>query len=929
MLMDFGAEFYKKLFTSLDSNAVFMRVEEDGSYTPVWCSREFLEMIEGTEEEYIKMESGGTMNSIHPDNQDDVAYLFLNKRTKAGTNHLDVRKKTVKGNWKWVKIRYAFLENEGVQYAYCVYEDITELKETQAQTEAMYLELNKELNALADNSLAALRSNLTKGVVEEVRGTDLYDVDKVGADIGDLIAVRMANMPLESDRKTYVEVFDLEKLKEKYYLGEGPTSLVIFSRRQSGRQCFIKYSASMRKDPVTGDVIVLGVESEYNSQKVTEVLNDKVLAKQYDMVCYIVGDSYGVVIGDSENIKKGSIFPKERDGSYSEYINEQVIPAAYEALHDKDELKDALSPSRIEKELLSAENYTVDVTCRIDDEIFNKRFTYYAVNQEMHFYILLKSDITEVIREEKEQKELLAGALDEAERANMAKTAFLSTMSHEIRTPMNAIIGLDTIALQEEGLPESTREHLVKIGGSARHLLGLINDILDMSRIESGRMTIRKEEFSMSDMLEQINTMIGGQCHDKGLTYDCRVSGNVDRNYIGDDMKLKQVIINILGNAVKFTPEGGTVTFCVSETAEYENQANLRFVMQDTGIGMDKEYLPKIFDAFSQEDSSRSTKYGSTGLGMAITKNIVDMMNGQISVDSEKGKGTTFTVDVTLRVSDSAEVWHEKIQTQDLRVLVIDDDPVDCKHARIVLEEIGITPDICMSGREAIENIEVKVARHEAYDLILVDWKMPEQDGVEVAREIRKIVGSESAVIVLTAYNWDDIADEAVEAGVDHFMAKPLFSSNVMSAYKRAWENRKQAGEEKALSDLTGRKVLLVEDMQINAEIMKMLLSTREIEADIAENGQIAVDTFSASEEGHYDAILMDVRMPVMDGLQATEAIRALERADAETVPIIAMTANAFDEDVQRSLQAGMNAHLSKPVEQDKLFRTLAELIKD
>ena len=927
-MMNFEADFFKQLFESFESNAVIMKVEDDGTYTPIWCSDEFLEMIEGTEEEYIKMEAGGNMNSIHDDDKERVSYLFLNKRTKEGTNHLDVRKQTVKGNWKWVKIRYAFMENKGVQYAYCSYEDITELKESQAQTQAMYTELNKELNALADNSLAALRSNLTKGVVEEVRGTDLYDVDKAGADIEDLIKVRMENMPLESDRKNYVEVFDLEKLKEKYYLGEGPTSLVIYSRRQSGRQCFIKYSASMRKDPVTGDVIVLGVESEYNSEEVTEILNDKVLAKQYDMVCYIVSGTYGVVIGDAENIKKGSIFPEKKDGVYMEYIRNQVIPVADETVHDKEELLKAMSPETIARELLNNEDYIVDVTCVIDGEIFNKRFTFYSVDRETDFFILLKSDMTEVLRAQREQNELLAGALDEAERANMAKTAFLSTMSHEIRTPMNAIIGLDTIALSEPDLPATTREHLEKIGGSARHLLGLINDILDMSRIESGRMIIRKEEFSFADMLGQINTMIGGQCRDKGLTYDCRVIGNVDHYYIGDDMKLKQVIINILGNAVKFTPEGGKVTFTVERTAEYNKQATLKFVMKDTGIGMDKEYLPKIFEAFSQEDSSKANKYGSTGLGMAITKNIVEMMNGHISVDSEKGKGTTFTVDVTLRTCDQNHVDHGEIKTQDLKVLVIDDDPVDCQHAKLALEEIGITPDICMSGKEAIENIEVKIARHEAYDLILVDWRMPEQDGVEVTRQIRSIVGSESAVIVLTAYNWDDIEEEAIEAGVDHFMAKPLFSGNVMSAYKKAWDNRSTEQEEVTLSDLTGRKILLAEDMAINAEIMKMLLASREIDADIAENGQIAVDKFNESDENHYDAILMDVRMPVLDGLGATEAIRALPRQDAKTIPIIAMTANAFDEDVQRSLQAGMNAHLSKPVEQDKLFQTLAELIQ-
>lgn len=1199
-MMEFKADFYRKLFQALNSNAMLMKkTDTDHGYVPVWCSEEFLRMVDGTQEEYLAFEEGGEMPSIHPEDQDEVRYLFDHKITKEGVNHLDVRKRTLTGEWKWVKIRYAFFEDEGAQYVYCVYEDITEVKESQAQTEAMYRELNKELNAIADNSLSALRSNLTKGVVEEVRGTDLFDVDRAGAKIDELFTVRLASMPLESDRKKYLEVFDLERLKEKYYLGEGPTSLVIFSRRQSGRQCFIKYSASMRKDPITGDVIVLGVETEYNSEKVTEVLNDKVLAKQYDMVCYIVGGSYGVVIGDAANIKKGSIFPKSKDGIYADYIENEVIPFLDES-QDREAVTNALSQDTIVTELSDKEDYTVDVACFLDGEVFNKRFTFYPVDREtnfyillksditdvlqeqqdkdttetyykgmldqfnaiaddsltvtrsnlttgvieevrgkdlydedypggsiaasakvraesflikgdyerymetfstekllekaakgegpatfigycrrrsgrqcfvkfsgtasknpvtgditafgveqecntelvndvldekilaqqydmvtylvdgyydvvigdeknirkgsvfpksktgiymdyinaqvmpvvcgaeeeresvlkalslttigeeldkkepytvdvsckidgeifdkrfmffivdkaMRYYILLKSDITEVLKEQREQNELLAGALDEAERANIAKTAFLSSMSHEIRTPMNAIIGLDTIALQNPDLPEETKDHLEKIGASARHLLGLINDILDMSRIESGRMTIRKEEFNFREMLSQINTMIGGQCRDKGLTFENRVIGDVGEFYIGDDMKLKQVIINILGNAVKFTPEGGKVTFTVEQTRLFEGKASLRFVMKDTGIGMDKEYLPKIFDAFSQEDGSRTNKYGSTGLGMAITKNIVEMMNGSIQVDSVKGEGSTFTVNVTLTKSDTVKDAENDVKAGALKVLVIDDDPVDCEHARIALGEVGITPDVFTSGDEAIDHIKVGIARHEAYDMILVDWKMPGKDGIQVTKEIREIVGTDSAVVVLTAYNWGDIESKAIVAGVDHFMAKPLSAEHVLPAYKHAKSRKKgTVVKKKDQVVLSGKRVLVAEDMAINAQIMQMLLSTKNIEAEVAENGQIAVDKFNASEEGYYDAILMDVRMPVLDGLGATEAIRALDREDAKKVPIIAMTANAFDEDVQRSLQSGMNAHLNKPVEQDKLFETLTELV--
>ncbi|MBR1781584.1 MAG: response regulator, partial [Oscillospiraceae bacterium] len=450
------------------------------------------------------------------------------------------------------------------------------------------------------------------------------------------------------------------------------------------------------------------------------------------------------------------------------------------------------------------------------------------------------------------------------------------------------------------------------------------------SRIESGRLTLRKEEFSFKLMLEQIITMVQAQCSDKGLHFDCRILGHVEDYYIGDDMKLKQVLINILSNAIKFTDAPGTVTFTVEQTARFEENATLRFVIQDTGIGMDPDFIPRIFDAFTQEDSSRSSKYGSTGLGMAITRNIVEMMNGTISVTSEKGVGSTFTVNVTLRNSDQKVQQSALIHPKEMRVLVIDDDPIACEHSRIVLEEIGIAAETCLTGQDALRLMELRHAKQEPYDLVLVDWKMPEQDGVAVTREIRSRYADETTIIILTAYNWDDIVEEATQAGVDGFMAKPLFASNVLSEYESVLKRKNISAVRQAhRADLKGRRILLAEDMLINAEIMKQVLSMREMQVDHAENGQIALELFAASAEGCYDAVLMDVRMPVMDGLQAAAAIRALDRPDARRVPIIALTANAFDEDVQQSLQAGMSAHLSKPVEPAHLFETLEALIED
>ena len=671
---------------------------------------------------------------------------------------------------------------------------------------------------------------------------------------------------------------------------------------------------SQEKHQKNLDSMITAMASDYRSVYHVDIDAD-------DAVCYRADPN------DPNQIPEGVHFP------YQKWIRE------YCDLHIDEEYKEGFrsfsDPDHIRTALATRDIIAYRYLARRDGTEYYEMLRMAGVRHPkdrddhiVHAIGLGFTDIDAEMRETLATNRALSEALNAAEEANKAKTEFLANTSPEIRTPRNAIIGLDSLALRNEALPVETREYLEKIGESAHHLLGLINDILDMSRIESGRMVIRKEEFSFRNMLEQINTMVMSQCGEKGLHYECKVVGGVSDYYIGDDMKLKQVLINILSNAIKFTDAPGDVMLTVERTAIFGEHATIKFSIKDTGIGMDQAFIPKIFDTFTQEDSSRNNKYGSTGLGMAITKNIVELMNGSISVESEKGVGTEFTVIITLNNSNRQGAATYVINPKDMRILVVDDEEIAAEHARIVLDEAGIKADTCYDGQTAMNMLEVQHAKHEPYNLVLLDWKMPEMDGVELAREIRKRYDRETTVIILTSFNWDEIMEEAVHSGVDSFLAKPLFASNVLDEFERiARKNNMSLFREKNRADLKGRHILMAEDVVVNAEIMKQIILSKEAEIDHAENGKIVLNMFEESTVGYYDAILMDVRMPEMDGLEATAAIRSLDRLDAKTIPIIALTANAFDEDVQRSLQVGMDAHLSKPVDPEHLYQTLEELI--
>ena len=615
------------------------------------------------------------------------------------------------------------------------------------------------------------------------------------------------------------------------------------------------------------------------------------------------------------------------------YAERYVVPEDRETFLQAVSLPEALKRMRKEGGSYSIK-YTVNANGSPAYKTWNMSLYRYDDNREyMLSYIL---DITKLVQEQQEKereaernRRIIKDALTAAEQASRAKSDFLSRMSHEIRTPMNAVIGMTTIAAASLDNRDKLSDCLGKIGLSSRYLLSLINDILDMSRIESGKVSIISEEFDFRAFVEGINSLIYPQAGSKNITFDLNIEGVVDERYVGDLLRINQVLINILSNALKFTPEWHSVTLSIRETRRVCDCAYLQFIVRDTGIGMEKELLERIFEPFEQGGASISHRYGGSGLGLAISKNLVSLMNGHISVSSTPGAGSEFVVELPLlTVPDSAP--ERDVSLEDLRVMVVDDDLVTCEHTTLILNRIGVDAEYVTSGEEAVIRIKSALQRHACYDIALVDWKMPGMDGVETARSIRRIVGPDTLVIIMSAYDWTEIEASARDAGVDFFISKPVFQSAVQDVLLKATRRRHSVTPfpVQKEEDFTGRRILLVEDNEINMEIARTLLEFRNASVDGACNGQQAVEMFRASSPNHYDAVLMDVRMPVMDGMAATRAIRALERPDAITVPILAMTANAFAEDIEQSRKAGMNEHLAKPIESETLYTRLGSYFR-
>ncbi|MEF9988088.1 MAG: response regulator, partial [Christensenella sp.] len=778
--------------------------------------------------------------------------------------------------------------------------------------------------------IGSYKMNLTQNTCEDGQSDNPTVLTFQGnGTVDDFFAREYTTHVDSAEPEEYRNMFNRESLLKSYRSGKTNVTHTAYVDLNRGKAFWIKVEVDMFKNPKSGEIEAYIYATDIDHKKTSDDIVNAVVAMDYDYLAMLDLISGGYTLFAQTNMHTS--LPSFDSNDYEH----EVEAYARKFLIEEDIERNIyeMSYKNIYAQLATRDVYTT--YCRVresDGSISRKKLQFSYLSKTRKRIILTRSDVTNIYNEEQRKNEALGAALLSAQQANAAKSEFLSRMSHEIRTPMNAIIGMSALAADCADNPTQVSEYLSKVGISARFLLSLINDILDMSRIESGKMLIRNDVIPFEEFINDISVICYAQAQEKGVEYDAILTGFTESAYMGDAIKLRQVLVNIIANAIKFTPVGGKIQFIVHQEGIKNNKAIMKFTVNDTGVGIGDKFLPKLFEPFEQQQSGSTSPYAGTGLGLAICKNLVDLMNGTISVNSIEGVGSEFVIKVELGIlenSGRATKATSDLHLENLKALIVDDDVLICQHTREILLDMHLQADYAVSGERAVETVREKWAKGSCYDIILLDFKMPDMDGIETAREIRKIVGPEVTIIIMTAYDWAEIEAEAKQAGVDLLISKPLFKSSLCSVFEKIYSAADSSSDPAATReyDFSGKRVLLVEDHLLNIEVAKKLLGAKHLEVEVAENGLQAIEIFAQKEVGYYDAILMDIRMPVMDGITAAKSIRRLRKTDAQTIPIIAMTANAFDDDIEKTKAAGMNAHLAKPIEPQILYQTMQRFL--
>ncbi len=832
------------------------------------------------------------------------------------------------GNYFWCKIVYTtkFDEHGKPVKAIGTATDVGSSKYLNVR----YKEEMGLMEIVTPKTLYNMRANLVTGEIEEIvgLGNKNNSLAKSG-NVEEFLSKVLNSITTADDRERAAKILNLDYFFYRYEKGLSAFSVEYVRKFDDGNERFVHVEIRLRKNPITNALTAFLYGTDVSSEKINREIINRIMQMDYEFLGLInvetakVGAYYYKGMLDIYTAVKQDDYGKAIRAILQKTVLEEYKETAFEQM-SLVTIKAALEKQAVYRCILPA----VDR----NGKVVWKKWAFSYLSKEKTTIVYCRRDITDIVEGEQAKNRELADALMAAELASKAKTDFLSRMSHEIRTPMNVIIGMSTIAAKAAGKNEEVSECIAKIGISAHYLLSLINDILDMSKIESGRVFLHHEEINMTEVLKEINDICYAQAAQHNVNYECIVGHTLDDYYVGDAGKLQQVLINIISNAIKFTPEGGKVNFSVQQVRKTGKKVNIKFVVNDTGCGISEEFLEHIFEPFAQEETGTTSKYGGTGLGLAISNNITNMMGGKIIIRSIKNIGSEFTVTIPLDVSEKSLLRQKDDRVSslvNLNTLVVDDDVNVCEEATALLTDMGINAEWVDSGQKAIAKVQEKIAQAHYYDIILVDWKMPDMDGIETTRAIRKIVGPEVTIIIITAYEWTNIEQAAKNAGANSLMDKPIFKSSLAAAFTKTFQSKEKENIVNNLEtfDFSNKCLLLVEDHPINAEVAKKLLTCKGFAVDIANNGLRALELFTTKPPGYYDAILMDIRMPLMDGLQATQAIRRLDKADANTVPIIAMTANAFEEDVENTKRAGMDAHLAKPIEPKLMYKTLYHFI--
>ncbi len=743
-------------------------------------------------------------------------------------------------------------------------------------------------------------------------------------------------IPSEKEREKFFGIFCREALLRAYDEGNVQITEEASSLFDDGNIKTARITARLIMNPTTDhlECIIYGIDVSSEQLELMKYKSD--LKEQFDIFNALSKDYLDIYLIDdtAENARilklEGYVttgLDKQSTKSFpyyetcKRYISERVHP------DDKEMMLECMKPERVLAELEKNKEYVTTYKTLTDDETHYYQFKY--IRLESTKYIIAGfQNIDSIIANEKEQHRLLADALAKAEDSNRAKTTFLNSISHDIRTPLNAIIGFTALAASHVENKDDIQNYLAKINTSSNHLLSLINDVLDMSHIESGKIRIDEAPIHLSDVLNDVRMIILPNISAKQLDLFLDTQDVVDEDIIADKLRLNQVLLNILSNAIKFTKPGGSIRFLIVQLKDApEGFAKYEFHISDTGIGMSEEFMRHIFEPFTREQTSTISGIQGTGLGMSIAKNIVDIMGGNISVQSEVGKGTEFTVTLQFKTCAASYKIDYIPELKGTRALVADDDFNTCASITKMLDSIGMRSEWTTTGKEAVLRTKLAIEMNDEFNVYIIDWLMPDMNGIETVRRIRQIIGKSKPIIILTAYDWTEMEAEAREAGVIAFCSKPIFMSELREILSKPYRVEPEESSEPDKDIFSGKKLLLVEDNELNMEIAVEILREAGFTVDTADDGTTAVEIMSHAAPDQYDLILMDIQMPKMNGFEATKQIRRMPDHRIADIPIIAMTANAFEEDRRNAINAGMNGHIAKPIDIQKLMDTLKDIL--